>query len=373
MKTRQILVCAVFGAILVLTAAALLLRPAQDVSREERRTLAQFTSYAGWTPASGQEKTLAGYFSQLETVLLDQFPARGRLRQLRSFSKLHLFFQRDAGGYYVAGGSIGKIEDALNEKAATDALSTLQQLDTELFAPARRYYAVVPDKNYYLAAANGYPAMDYAALSSMVDEALGQTCEKIELAPLLSADSYYATDPHWRQEALLPIADAILETMGASPPASGVLWQTQTLSPFYGAYSGHSAIGVQPDALQYLYLPAFSDVTVYNLETDETVGVYEMDDFENVDPYDVFLGGAAAFLRIENPAQKNGRRLVILRDSFGSSLAPLLIPAYAEITLVDIRYLSPKLLPQLLEVTEDTDVLYLYSTSVLNSFGAFMR
>ncbi len=373
MKLRHMLVCAVFGAMLAIPAAALLLRPAQAVSRDERRALAQFERYADWTPAGGKEKTLAGYFAQLETVLLDQFPARQRLRQLRSFSKLHLFFQRDAGGYYAVGGSIGKLEDELNEKAVSDALRTLQTLDEALFSPARRYYAIVPDKNYYLAAANGYPHMDYEALFAMADEALGQTCEAIELAPLLTAGSYYATDPHWQQQTLVPLADAILQKLGASPLASGVLWQTSTLSPFYGAYYGHSAIGAQPESLQYLHLPAFADVTVYNLETDETVGVYETGDFANVDPYDVYLGGAAALLHIENPSQKNGRRLIVLRDSFGSSLAPLLIPAYSEITLVDIRYLSPRLLPQLIEVTEDTDVLYLYSTSVLNSFGAFMR
>ena len=87
----------------------------------------------------------------------------------------------------------------------------------------------------------------------------------------------------------------------------------------------------------------------------------------------MYLGGAQALVRIENAAQANGRRLIVLRDSFASSLMPLLIPAYAEITLADIRYVAPRMLEKLLTVTADTDVLYLYSTSVLNSFGAFMR
>ena len=373
MKARQILVCAVFGAILVLFAAVLLLRPAQLVSEEERRPLARFQTYAGWKPTGGQEKTLSGYFSQLEQVCLDQFPARQRLRGLRSFAKFHLFFQRDAGGYYDVGGSIGKIDDTLSEAAVTDALGTLQKLDAGLFAEANRYYAVIPDKNYYLAAANGYPALDYDALFSMVDAALGGTCEKIDLAPLLTAESYYNTDPHWRQETILPVADAILQAMDAAPLASDVLWQTDTFSPFYGAYAGLSAIRVQPDALTLLHIPAFDDVTVYRMETNETASVYELSDFENVDPYDVYLGGAQALLRIENPAQTNGRELIVLRDSFASSLMPLMIPAYSEITLVDIRYVAPRMLEKLLTVTADTDVLYLYSATVLNSFGAFMR
>ena len=53
MKTRQILVCAVFGAILVVFAGMLFLKPAQDVSQAERRKLAQFQTYADWKPTGG--------------------------------------------------------------------------------------------------------------------------------------------------------------------------------------------------------------------------------------------------------------------------------------------------------------------------------
>ena len=61
--------------------------------------------------------------------------------------------------------------------------------------------------------------------------------------------------------------------------------------------------------------------------------------------------------------------LIVFRDSFGSSLAPLLVQGYARVTLVDIRYLQPELLGQLLDF-HGQDVLLLYSTLVLNSAGA---
>ena len=50
----------------------------------------------------------------------------------------------------------------------------------------------------------------------------------------------------------------------------------------------------------------------------------------------------------------------------GSSLAPLLASGYAKITLVDIRYISPNLLGRFVDFG-GKDVLFLYSTSVLNS------
>jgi len=62
---------------------------------------------------------------------------------------------------------------------------------------------------------------------------------------------------------------------------------------------------------------------------------------------------------------------VVFRDSFGSSMVPLLIAEYAEIIVVDIRYVSPSLLSKLVRFRSNCDVLFLYSTSVLNSYGVF--
>ena len=78
-----------------------------------------------------------------------------------------------------------------------------------------------------------------------------------------------------------------------------------------------------------------------------------------------FLGGSRALLTITNPAASSDRELLLFRDSFGSSIAPLLAEGYAKITLIDIRYISPELLDRF--VTFDgQDVLFLYSVSVLD-------
>ena len=70
-------------------------------------------------------------------------------------------------------------------------------------------------------------------------------------------------------------------------------------------------------------------------------------------------------LTVENPAAGNHRELIVFRDSFGSSLAPLLVPGYSKVTLLDIRYLPTDFLSQAVEF-RDQDVLFLYSTQVLN-------
>ena len=61
---------------------------------------------------------------------------------------------------------------------------------------------------------------------------------------------------------------------------------------------------------------------------------------------------------------------MIFRDSFGSSIAPLLVQSYAKVTLVDIRYMRMEMLQRLIGF-ENQDVLFLYSTLVLNNPDAF--
>ena len=80
----------------------------------------------------------------------------------------------------------------------------------------------------------------------------------------------------------------------------------------------------------------------------------------------MFLSGARALLTIENPNAKTDRELIVFRDSFGSSMVPLLLEDYEKVTLVDIRYVSSVKLDSFLDF-HGQDVLFLYSTLVLNN------
>jgi hypothetical protein len=80
----------------------------------------------------------------------------------------------------------------------------------------------------------------------------------------------------------------------------------------------------------------------------------------------MFLSGNQPIVAMKNPQAPNGKRLIIFRDSFASSLAPLMISGYEEIVLVDLRYISSDLLGEYIDFN-NADVLFLYSTMLLNS------
>ena len=136
--------------------------------------------------------------------------------------------------------------------------------------------------------------------------------------------------------------------------------------PYYGVYYGYAALPMEPDRLTYLTSGLLDACTVYNYETGKTGPIYDLAKGAGKDPYELFLSGSVSLLTIENPNADTDRELVIFRDSFGSSLAPLLVPGYAKVTLADIRYLPSSQMGKYLTFT-DQDVLFLYSAPVLNN------
>jgi len=106
---------------------------------------------------------------------------------------------------------------------------------------------------------------------------------------------------------------------------------------------------------------------VYNAETASEIPVYDLNAAAGRDPYEMFLGGARSIITIKNPSAERERKIVVFRDSFGSSIAPLLAQGYSEIILVDIRYISPSALAKLIDFSQIDDALFLYSASVINN------
>ena len=94
--------------------------------------------------------------------------------------------------------------------------------------------------------------------------------------------------------------------------------------------------------------------------------MYDMEKAAGKDPYEMFLSGTRAVMTIENPQAQTEKELIVFRDSFGSSLIPLLAEGYRKITVLDIRYVQSSQLGQVVAFGNQ-DVLFLYSTMLLNN------
>ena len=191
----------------------------------------------------------------------------------------------------------------------------------------------------------------------------------MDLREELTIDSFYRTDTHWRQEAILPAARAIAQKLGVTVPE---FEERQLSRPFYGVYYGQAALPMEPDVLRYLTNDTLESCTVRLHDNGKTAQVYDMTKLGSKDLYDVFLSGGAAVLEITNPAGQSGKELIVFRDSFGSSMVPLLVNDYETVWVLDTRYVNPGLLERFVDF-HGQDVLMLYSTLILNSSSALRK
>ena len=356
-KMRTIGIC-VLLAIWFLLTCFLWFGPKSDYTFSERRKLALM-------PEITTKSIFGGKFMEaFEDFTLDQFPLRDSFRQVKSLFHYYGLNQADNNGIYLVDDTVAKLEYPLNEVSVNYATGRLNYLyETYLQdADVKIYASMIPDKGYYLAEANGYPAMDYEALEQLYRDAM-PWAEYVDIKGLLSADDYYRTDTHWRQERILPVARKLCTAMGAEAPDENEYTQV-TIENFYGVYFGQAALPMDGEDLVMLESGLLQNCRVTDPITGKTSAVYE--EVKSSDLYEVFLSGAQPLLVIENPAGKEGKELVLFRDSYGSSLAPLLLQSYSRVPLVDIRYIHPDQIGDYVNF-QNQDVLFLYSTLILNS------
>ena len=267
---------------------------------------------------------------------------------------------------YVYQGYAVTTEAGYDQKSLDYAALKFQQLyDSYLTGnDGHIYLSVVPDKGSFTAPPEGYTP---ASAQETADTLLAQLdfVQYVDIAPGLTLEDYYRTDPHWRQECLVATAQTLAQAMDV--PLAGDFQENAIDVPFYGAYAEKAGEPLVADTLRYLTGEVLDACTVYDYETDAQETLYDLSAVETDTPYDLYLQGSRSLLRIDSPLSATDRTLVVFRDSFGSSLIPLLAESYRTIYAVDIRYLSSQMVGRFLSFDGSEDVLFLYSTMVLQN------
>ena len=359
-KFRHILTICLVGILFFGLSLWCWVKPQDAFSDSERRVLKSFPRLSGETLASGD------FMENFESYAQDQFPLRDSFRSLKSVSSLYFFRQRDNNKLYLAEDHISRMEYPMSEAMLQHSADHINSI-CETYLQEHEgniYLSVIPDKNCFLAERNGYLALDYSAAAEYLKSLI--PAEYIDIAPLLSLEDYYRTDTHWRQNRITDAAQALAAGMGVALDAE---YDEITLdTPFYGVYYGQAVLPLRADSITYLTNDTLEHCIVTNYDTGKPVPaeVYDFSKLSGKDAYEFFLSGAVSLMTIENPDAETDKELILFRDSFAGSLAPLLTEGYAKITLVDTRYISREQVGQYIDFT-DQDVLFLYSTVLMNN------
>ena len=336
--------------------------PDKEISKSERRYYEQMPELSWKTVMDGS------YMQKLEKYLLDQFAGRDIFRIAKTELETTLFGKKDAGNYVKEGDVLFELDYDWSKNQVTKTAQEFAKLQEKWFEDADVYYAVIPDKASFLPKEK-YPVGDGGFTVSEVQKYMTDATY-IDLYSYLTLEDYYKTDLHWKQESIVDVAEVLLSNMHGTEWKAKEYTDVLITSEFNGAYAGASAYQINPDELYGLTNEVIDNTTVYDYEIGREVSVYAPEKIDGTDAYDYYLWGARALLTMKNPMCENGKKLLLFRDSFGSSMAPLLAEGYEEITLVDLRYVTAAFLPQLLELGEYEDVLFLYSENVLRNSGS---
>ena len=319
--------------------------PDNEISYSERRKLKSFPEF----------KLSSEYIQSIESYLLDHFPFRDKFRSIKANYNYKVLNMLD-NNIYVIDNYIFKSDYPTNKKSIDNFVDHIDNTKNN-FNDSNFYTMIVPDKNYYVSNEE-YLNIDYDYLFNELKD-----ISNIDIRNVLNINDYYETDTHWKQENLDKIVNELSNKLNFD--YVNYEYQKNIYDKFYGVLYSESGLSRKPEHLTYLTNDILSNSSVKYLDNDKINTIYNINKLKSMDSYEVFLDGASSYIEIFNNTVDN-KELIIFRDSFGSSIIPLLVPYYSKITVIDNRYINSDNYLKYIS-TNNQDVLFIYSTMLVNN------
>lgn len=332
-----------------------------DFSDKENRYMAKFPKISIKTISDGS------FMEDFETYLTDQFPVRDACITLKT-NALRLLGQRRINGVYIASKGYLIAEE---DKYDTDALDKLTQTvsDFAVDSDADVKFMLVPNSSliYEERLPYGIKSSEDATIErvkNMLSDKAGFVDVRGALYEGKGKQLYYKTDHHWTTEGAYIAFEEYAKAAGLD--ISSVQYESYCVSgDFQGTQASNCGVYSSSDVVN-ICVPKGSEgsyIVNYVDETKKTATLFDMSKLEEKDKYLVFMGGNYSRVDISTKT-KNGRRLLLIKDSYANCFVPMLTPYYEEIIVIDPRYYYDDIY-QLMADNSVSDVLFLYN---VNSF-----
>ena len=224
---------------------------------------------------------------------------------------------------------------------------------------------------------------------------LNADVKPVDIHPTLSEhaseDIYLRTDHHWAPLGAYYAARKFAETAGV-PFKNLSCYERRTVRNYVGSMYGYSkdiSIKNAPEDFVYYVPKGVTYTTTYtNYTIDEHYRVTaEGKPYKSIfffkyrdghgGAYCTFMGGDTK-ITVVRTSVKNGRRLIILKDSFGNALPGYLFFSFEEIHVIDSRYFT-KNMKKYVNDNKITDILFAnnifkaYSANIYRSYMRFLE
>ena len=315
-------------------------------------------------------KVLDGRFQRkYESYLRDQFPGRDHWVSFQTDMELFM------GKNEIHNVYIGKnhyllehyTEKEFDPQQISKNLQALEKFVGKAKQNADVHVMMVPTKSWVLR--EKLPAFAPHYKEQKFYDALQQKLEKedvlISVEPVLDAhkeeEIYYRTDHHWTTLGAWYAYEQYTKAVGGDLQRAQGKKKFRCISKdFYGTTYAKINYARQADKIE-IYEPADKLRVVYNMGEKKTKTLYDVSFLKTADQYSVFTGGNQAVLEITGGI-KNGKTLLLIKDSFANSILPFLAEDYEKLVVVDLRQLNVSG-DRLLEMFSPTYILILYNSA----------
>ena len=343
------------------------LLPDNTFSETEKRVLSDFPKFSLSSVADGS------FEKSLETYVQDQMPFRNFWVGLGSYFNFALGQNGTDGVYAAEDGYLINTPAKQNDRNLQSNLKYLTNFAQKVQIPS--YLMPVPETGYILEEKlpPHHKVYNDDAVYAAVSEKTDGTYTVVDLRTLFKANAadtqlYYKTDHHWTSDGAFLAANAFLRAAG-KPTLNKSDFTVEHCPDFFGTtYSKAALWKKQPDVMELWHIP---DAKVHTVVSDLGKGVAAQADdvffrehLQAYDMYPTYLNGNHSLTHIVNPQAPEGV-LLLLKDSFGNTLATELAAAYREIVMVDMRYYRTQAVSDLVAQYGVDTLLVNYSTDSL--------
>lgn len=242
------------------------------------------------------------------------------------------------------------------------------------------YIAAIPLAVAYYApkAAKGWNKSHANALNSMY-AALSDKVKAVDVYTALGKHAhehiYSRTDHHWAPLGAYYAAEEFTKIAGV--PFNDLSYYQEVIVPRYVGsmyqFSNDEAVSQSPEKFVYHKPKDIEYTTTYirHGQTKPYQGSFFID-YKGPGAYCSFMGGDNKITQVRT-ATKNGRRLLIIKDSFGNAMPGYLFYSFEEVHVIDFRYFSKSVKNYVKEhgITDfliATNISFACSTSVMNKY-----
>lgn len=177
----------------------------------------------------------------------------------------------------------------------------------------------------------------------------------------------FRTDHHWTGLGAYYAYRAFAQSAGFRPLELSEMTYVKSDKTFLGSmfsYTKDQELKKNPDVLEYYKVPNEHTVTIHKNGKQIPGALY----VEYANNYGVFLGGDWALTHIKTN-NNSGRKILLIKDSFGNAFATYLAAHYDDIYVVDYRYFKQSI-PAFMAEHGVKEFLYAHNTFAMNSQAA---